>query len=156
MPSLAEAAAPHVTEPVLRARLLTLQGQIAWNTRSLNDGYDLILQAAHVAAGADQTAARQLAMLAAALAAFGGRSGRRERGGPGAPQLQRAQPFRRVPDQPPVLLLPVRGQVRDRLAENVQHCGAVGRGQVFERRRCVRPRQHLVHPLQRSSLHVGG
>lgn len=74
--ALAEAAAPHVTEPVLRARLLTLQGQIAWNTRSLNDGYDLILQAAQVAAGVDEEMARQLAMLAASLSAFGARSPR--------------------------------------------------------------------------------
>jgi hypothetical protein len=36
---------------VLRARLLTLQGQVEWNTRSLNDGYDLIVQAAEAAAG---------------------------------------------------------------------------------------------------------
>jgi len=75
--ALASAAAADVADPLLRARLLTLQGQIEWNTRSLNDGYDLILQAAQVAAGADQAVARQLAMLAAALAAFGGRSGRR-------------------------------------------------------------------------------
>jgi DNA-binding CsgD family transcriptional regulator len=56
--------------------LLTLQGQIAWNTRSLNDGYDLILQAAATAATVDEGMARQLAMLAAALAAFGARSSR--------------------------------------------------------------------------------
>lgn len=74
--ALAEAAAAHVTEPMLRAQLLTLQGQVAWNTRSLNDGYDLVLQAAEVAAGVDEDMARQLAMLAAALAAFGGRSAR--------------------------------------------------------------------------------
>jgi DNA-binding CsgD family transcriptional regulator len=61
---------------MLRAQLLTLQGQVAWNTRSLNDGYDLVLQAAEVAAGVDEDMARQLAMLAAALAAFGGRSAR--------------------------------------------------------------------------------
>jgi DNA-binding CsgD family transcriptional regulator len=74
--ALAESAAAQLTEPVLRAQLLTLQGQVAWNTRSLNDGYDLILQAAEVAAGADEQMARQLAMLAASLAAFGGRSTR--------------------------------------------------------------------------------
>src|SRR5690349_19584105 len=56
--ALASAAAADVTDPLLRAQLL-------------------ILQAAQVAAGADQAVARQLAMLAAALAAFGGRSGRR-------------------------------------------------------------------------------
>ncbi|WP_344048594.1 helix-turn-helix transcriptional regulator, partial [Streptomyces thermoalcalitolerans] len=74
--ALAAAAASHVTEPRLRARLLTLQGQVEWNTRSLNDGYDLVLQAAQVAAGADAAMAQQLAMLAASLAAFGARSSR--------------------------------------------------------------------------------
>jgi DNA-binding CsgD family transcriptional regulator len=74
--ALAESAAAQLTDPELRAQLLTLQGQIAWNTRSLNDGYDLILQAAEVAAGVDEALARQLAMLAASLAAFGGRSPR--------------------------------------------------------------------------------
>jgi DNA-binding CsgD family transcriptional regulator len=67
-----------VTDPVLRAHLLTLQGQIEWNTRSLNDGYDLILQAVQSAASAAEgrELAGQLAMLAAALAAFGARSPR--------------------------------------------------------------------------------
>ena len=74
--ALAESAATHVSDPVLHAQLLTLQAQIAWNTRSLNDGYDLVLQAAEVAAGANDEMARQLAMLAASLAAFGGRSPR--------------------------------------------------------------------------------
>jgi hypothetical protein len=74
--ALASAAAALVTDPLLRAQLLTLQGQIEWNTRSLNDGYDLILQAAQVAAAADQAMAQHLAMLAAALAAFGARSPR--------------------------------------------------------------------------------
>ena len=74
--AFAESAAAQLTEPALRARLLTLQGQIAWNTRSLNDGYDLILQAAEVSARADEEMARRLAMLAASLAAFGGRSPR--------------------------------------------------------------------------------
>jgi DNA-binding CsgD family transcriptional regulator len=74
--ALASAAATQLTDPVLLARLLTLQGQIEWNTRSLNDGYDLILQAAQAAAGADPAMAQQLAMLAAALAAFGAKSAR--------------------------------------------------------------------------------
>jgi DNA-binding CsgD family transcriptional regulator len=74
--ALATAAAADVTDPLLRAQLLILQGQIEWNTRSLNDGYDLILQAAQVAAGVDPALAAQLAMLAASLAAFGARSPR--------------------------------------------------------------------------------
>src|SRR3954451_14943737 len=74
--ALAGAAAADVTEPLLRAQLLVLQGQIEWNTRSLNDGYDLILQAAKLAAGVDEALTAQLAMLAASLSAFGARSPR--------------------------------------------------------------------------------
>lgn len=74
--ALASAAAALVSDPPVRAQLLTLQGQVAWNTRSLNDGYDLILQAAEVAAEADAGMAAQLSMLAASLAAFGARSAR--------------------------------------------------------------------------------
>jgi DNA-binding CsgD family transcriptional regulator len=72
--ALANAAAAHVTQPLLRAQLLTLQGQVAWNTRSLNDGHDLVLRAAQEATGASDELAQQLSMLAAALAAFGARS----------------------------------------------------------------------------------
>ncbi|MGY1770993.1 AAA family ATPase [Blastococcus sp. SYSU D00813] len=74
--ALARSAAADVTEPLLQAQLLTLQGQIEWNTRSLDDGYDLVLQAAQAAARVDEAVAGQLAMLAAALAAFGARSPR--------------------------------------------------------------------------------
>jgi DNA-binding CsgD family transcriptional regulator len=74
--AFAESAATYLTEPRLRAQLLTLQAQIAWNTRSLNDGYDLVLQAAQVASGVDEELALRLAMLAAALAAYGARSPR--------------------------------------------------------------------------------
>ncbi|MGY1814971.1 AAA family ATPase [Blastococcus sp. SYSU D00820] len=73
---LAGAAAADLTDPVQRALLLLLQGQIEWNTHSLNEGYDLVLQAAQLAAGADEATARPLAMLAAALSAFGARSPR--------------------------------------------------------------------------------
>ncbi len=74
--ALANAAEPHVRDPRLRAQLLTLQGQVAWNTRSLNAGYDYVVQAAEAAAGVDEPMARELAMLAAALATFGARSPR--------------------------------------------------------------------------------
>ncbi|MEU5093386.1 LuxR family transcriptional regulator [Streptomyces sp. NPDC020996] len=74
--ALAQAAAADVTDPLLRARLLALQGQIEWNTRSLNDGYDLVLQAAETATGVDAALGAQLAMLAASLTAFGARSPR--------------------------------------------------------------------------------
>ncbi|MFF7901845.1 AAA family ATPase [Streptomyces sp. NPDC007920] len=74
--ALARAAAADVTDPVPRARLLALQGQIEWNTRSLNDGYDLVLRAAEAAVGVDAELVAQWAMLAASLAAFGARSPR--------------------------------------------------------------------------------
>ncbi|MFJ6563136.1 AAA family ATPase [Streptomyces sp. NPDC091412] len=74
--ALAQAAAADVTDPPARAQLLALQGQIEWNTRSLNDGFDLILRAAEVAADGDAALVAQLAMLAASLAAFGARSPR--------------------------------------------------------------------------------
>ncbi|MEW2490053.1 LuxR family transcriptional regulator [Streptomyces sp. NPDC048411] len=74
--ALAQAAAADVTDPLIWAQLLALQGQIEWNTHSLNDGYDLILQAAEAAAAVDAALAAQLAMLAASLAAFGARSPR--------------------------------------------------------------------------------
>jgi DNA-binding CsgD family transcriptional regulator len=74
--ALAHAAAADVTAPLLRAQLLMLQAQIEWNTHSLNDGYDLALQAVQVATGVDEAMARQLAVVAAALAAFGARSPR--------------------------------------------------------------------------------
>jgi DNA-binding CsgD family transcriptional regulator len=74
--ALATAASHEITAPALRVRLLSLQGQIEWNTRSLDDGYDLVLQAAQAAVGVDDAMARQLAMLTASLSAFGARSSR--------------------------------------------------------------------------------
>ncbi|WP_448624748.1 AAA family ATPase [Geodermatophilus sp. URMC 64] len=74
--ALATAAAAEVTDPLLRAQLMALQGQIQWNTGSLDDGYDLVLQAAQLAAGIDPSLARQLAVVAAALAVYGARSPR--------------------------------------------------------------------------------
>jgi DNA-binding CsgD family transcriptional regulator len=72
--ALAAAATAEVTEPLLRAQLLALQGQIQWNTGSLHDGYDLVAQAAQLAGGADPALAQQLAVIAAALAVYGARS----------------------------------------------------------------------------------
>jgi DNA-binding CsgD family transcriptional regulator len=74
--ALAAAAAAEVTDPLLHAQLLALQGQVEWNTGTLDDGYDLVLQAAQAAAGVDPALARQLAVVAATLAVFGARSPR--------------------------------------------------------------------------------
>ncbi len=74
--ALAAAAAADVTDPLLHAQLLVLQGQIEWNTHSLHAGCDLIVQAAETAAEVDEALAQRLAMLAAALAACGARPSR--------------------------------------------------------------------------------
>jgi len=62
------------TDPALRADLLQLRGQVEWNTRSLDDGYRVVVEAATTAAPTDPGRARVLAMLAASLAAFGAQS----------------------------------------------------------------------------------
>ncbi len=71
---LARAGLVSATDPLLRADLLQLQAQVEWNTRSLDDGYRMVCQAAETAAPHDPTRARILAMLASALASFGARS----------------------------------------------------------------------------------
>jgi DNA-binding CsgD family transcriptional regulator/tetratricopeptide (TPR) repeat protein len=71
---LARAALVDATDPLLRADLLQLRGQVEWNTRSLDEGCRIVCQAAQTAAPHDPTRARVLAMLAASLAAFGARS----------------------------------------------------------------------------------
>ncbi|WP_344771721.1 helix-turn-helix transcriptional regulator [Nocardioides panacisoli] len=71
---LARAALLDATDPLLRADLIALQGQVEWNTGSLDDGYRLVCEAATTAAPHDPARARVLAMLAAALASFGARS----------------------------------------------------------------------------------
>ncbi|WP_344044424.1 helix-turn-helix transcriptional regulator [Nocardioides panacihumi] len=71
---LARAALLDATDPLLRADLIALQGQVEWNTGSLDEGYRLVCQAATTAAPHDPARARVLAMLAAALASFGARS----------------------------------------------------------------------------------
>jgi DNA-binding CsgD family transcriptional regulator len=71
---LARAALVDATDPLLRADLIALQGQVEWNTGSLDEGYRLVCRAATAAAPHDPARARVLAMLAAALASFGARS----------------------------------------------------------------------------------
>jgi DNA-binding CsgD family transcriptional regulator len=72
---LVRSALVDADDPLLRADLLQLQGQVEWNTRSLDDGYRIVCQAAATAAPHDPAHARVLAMLAAALASFGARAG---------------------------------------------------------------------------------
>lgn len=70
---LTRAALVDADDPLLRADLLQLQGQVEWNTRSLDEGHRMVCRAAATAAPHDPAQARVLAMLAAALASFGAR-----------------------------------------------------------------------------------
>ncbi|HEX5088022.1 MAG TPA: AAA family ATPase [Nocardioides sp.] len=72
---LVRAALLDATDPLLRVELMQLQGQVEWNTRSLDDGYRIVCRAAETAAPHDPARARVLAMLAASLASFGARAG---------------------------------------------------------------------------------
>ena len=71
---LARAALVDAADPLLRADLLQLRGQVEWNNRSIDDGYRIVCEAAVTAAPHDPGRARVLAMLAASLAAFGAQS----------------------------------------------------------------------------------
>ncbi|HET6698833.1 MAG TPA: AAA family ATPase [Nocardioidaceae bacterium] len=70
----ARAALVDATDVALRVELLQLQGQVEWNTRSLDEGYRIVCQAAMLAGSSDPDRARVLAMLAASLASFGARA----------------------------------------------------------------------------------
>jgi DNA-binding CsgD family transcriptional regulator len=93
---LARTALVDAADPLLRSDILLLQGQIEWNTGSIDDGYRIVCQAATTAAPHAPDRARVLAMLAAALASFGARSADAPdptsittRPGPDAPAAQR-------------------------------------------------------------------
>lgn len=66
---LVRAALLDATDPLLRSDLLQLQGQVEWNTRSLDEGYRIVCLAASTAAPHDPARVRVLAMLAAPTAA---------------------------------------------------------------------------------------
>jgi DNA-binding CsgD family transcriptional regulator len=68
---LAHSAEVDASDPLLRVHVLRLLGQVEWNTKSLNEGYAYIVQAAQLAVGVDDAIARQLTMLSASLAAWG-------------------------------------------------------------------------------------
>ena len=71
---LVRSALVDAPDPLVQARLLQLQGQVEWNTRSGDAGFRIICQAAALAAPHNPAYARVLAMLAASLASFGARS----------------------------------------------------------------------------------
>ena len=94
---LSEAALVHVTDPGLRADIARLRARVEWNTGSVQLGHRMILQAAAEVASHDPARAREMAMFAAAIAAFGGDSGIDVRPldfanppGPGAPAREQA------------------------------------------------------------------
>jgi DNA-binding CsgD family transcriptional regulator len=63
------------TEPGLRADNARLRARVEWNTGSVQLGHRMVLVAAREVAPHDPVRAREMAMFAAALAAFGGGSG---------------------------------------------------------------------------------
>ncbi len=73
--SLADAARDVATDPLLRADVIRLRARIEWNTGSVKLGHRMVLEGARDVAPHDLDRAREMAMFAAALAAFGGDSG---------------------------------------------------------------------------------
>jgi DNA-binding CsgD family transcriptional regulator len=73
--TLCDTALSHATDPALRADAARLRARIEWNTGSIQVGHRMILQAAAEVAPLDSARAREMAMFATALAAFGGDSG---------------------------------------------------------------------------------
>ena len=73
--ALVDAAAAQARDPLLRADVLRLRARIEWNTGSLHTGQRMVLEAAAEVAPHDHQRAREMAMFAVALAAFGARSG---------------------------------------------------------------------------------
>ncbi|MGK5114972.1 MULTISPECIES: AAA family ATPase [unclassified Geodermatophilus] len=73
--ALADAAATQVRDPLLRADIRRLRARIEWNVGSFHTGHRMVLAAAAEVAPHDAQRAREMAMFAAALAAFGAGSG---------------------------------------------------------------------------------
>jgi DNA-binding CsgD family transcriptional regulator len=72
---LADTALNAVSDPLLRADVVRLRARVEWNTGSVKLGHRMILEGARAVAPHDPDRAREMAMFAAALAAFGGNSG---------------------------------------------------------------------------------
>jgi DNA-binding CsgD family transcriptional regulator/tetratricopeptide (TPR) repeat protein len=73
--ALSDAVLGHRGDPQLRADAARLRARIEWNTGSVQLGHRMVLEAAKEVAGDDPARAREMALFAAALAAFGGDSG---------------------------------------------------------------------------------
>lgn len=73
--TLADAARSAAQECGLRADVIRLRARIEWNTGSVQLGHRMLLEAARDVALGDGDRAREMAMFAAAIAAFGGDSG---------------------------------------------------------------------------------
>jgi DNA-binding CsgD family transcriptional regulator len=72
---MADAAAAAATEPALRADVIRLRARMEWNTGSGQLGHRMLLEAVTEVASHDRDRAREMAMFAAAIAAFGADSG---------------------------------------------------------------------------------
>lgn len=73
--TLAETARAAAVEPLLLADAVRLRARIEWNTGSVKLGHRMILEGAAAVAAHDVNRAREMAMFAAAIAAFGADSG---------------------------------------------------------------------------------
>ncbi|MBM7808250.1 DNA-binding CsgD family transcriptional regulator [Geodermatophilus bullaregiensis] len=69
--ALVDAAAAQAGDPLLRSDVLRLRARIEWNTGSLDTGRRMVLEAAAEVAPHDSQRAREMAMFAVALEAFG-------------------------------------------------------------------------------------
>ena len=87
---LADSALHAISEPLLRSDAVRLRARIEWNTGSIKLGHRMILEGARDVAPCDADRAREMAMFASALAAFGGDSGL---------EVDPAE-FARLPDDP--------------------------------------------------------
>jgi DNA-binding CsgD family transcriptional regulator len=73
--ALADAARRHTGDPVLRADIDRVRARIEWNLGTSSVGHGILLQGARDVVATDPDRAREMAMLAAALATFGADSG---------------------------------------------------------------------------------
>lgn len=73
--ALADAARPYTADPVLLSDIDRLRARVEWNTGSARLGHRMMMQAAREVAPADPGRAREIAMVATALASFGADSG---------------------------------------------------------------------------------
>ena len=73
--ALVDAARAAAEDPLLLADVIRLRARVEWNTGSVKVAHRMLLEAARDVVAHDAARAREMAMVAAAIAAFGGDSG---------------------------------------------------------------------------------